>query len=354
MRANWRSLSDRSAPAEAAAVVKADAYGLGIDRVAPALSTEGCRTFFVALAEEGVAVRKVAPDARVFVLNGFFPGSGTLYRDGRLVPVAGSLEQVRQWRGECPGLPFALQVDTGMNRLGLSPDEALAYAATMRGGEMPSPAMVMTHLACADTPAHPLNVRQREAFQRVRAAFSDIESSMANSAGIFLGPDYRFDLTRPGIALYGGEPVDGMANPMAPVVTLEGRIVTIRTVAAGETVGYGATAKTGRTSRIATVSVGYADGYPRAGSGSGVPLRRSVTAGACGFAAGLLVPVVGRVTMDLTMFDVTDCPAGALGPGDHIELIGPNVPLDDVARAAGTIGYELLTSFGRRYSRRLA
>jgi alanine racemase len=321
--------------------------------VVPALSAEGCRTFFVALAAEGVAVRKAAPDARVFVLNGFFPGSGALYRDAHLIPVAGSWEQVRQWSAECPGLPFALQVDTGMNRLGLAPDEALAFAEGMRGGEVPSPMMVMTHLACADTPAHPLNVRQRESFQRVRAAFSGIESSMANSAGIFLDPDYRFDLTRPGIALYGGEPVDGMANPMAPVLTLEARIVTIRSVAAGETVGYGATARTERTSRIATVSVGYADGYPRAGSGSGVPLRRSVAAGASGFAAGRIVPVVGRVTMDLTMFDVTDCPPGSLGPGDHIELIGPNVGLDDVARAAGTIGYELLTSLGRRYSRRL-
>jgi alanine racemase len=354
LRANWRRLAERSRPAETAAVVKADAYGLGIGCAVPALAAEGCRTFFVALAEEGVAARKAAPEARIFVLNGFFAGSGPLYRDFRLIPVVGSLAQVSQWTAECPEQPFALQVDTGMNRLGLAPDEALAFAAAVQSGDAPAPAMVMTHLACADTPAHPLNGAQLESFRKVRAAFGETEASMANSAGVFLGPDYHFDLTRPGIAIYGGEAVDGMANPMAPVVKLEARIVTIRTVPAGATVGYGATASADRESRIATVSVGYADGYPRSASGSGVPLRRSAPAGAFGFAAGRRVPIIGRVTMDLTMFDVTDCEPGALAPGDYIELIGPDVPLDDVARAAGTIGYELLTSLGKRYDRHVS
>lgn len=351
LRANWRGLAERSHPAETAAVVKANAYGLGIEHAVPALFREGCRTFFVALAEEGVAVRRAAAGARVFVLNGFFSGSGALYRDADLVPVLGNVGQVEAWQGECPGRPFALQVDTGMNRLGLSPGEARSFASAMRDGGAPEPVMVMTHLACADAPAHPLNIRQLDLFREVRSAFGGVEASMANSAGVFLGPDYRFDLVRPGIALYGGEAVDGMANPMAPVVTLEGRVVTVRAVPAGETIGYGATATATRESRIATVSVGYADGYPRSASGSGVPLRRAVAAGASGFVADRRVPIAGRVTMDLTMFDVTECGRDAVVAGDHIELIGANVPLDEVARSAGTIGYELLTGLGRRYER---
>ena len=345
-------LAERSAPAETAGVVKADGYGLGIANVVPALLAEGCRTFFVALAAEGAEVRRVAPDARIFVLNGYFDGSAALYTEADLVPVAGSRRHVARWQAEAGSRPFALHVDTGMNRIGLSVDEAMAYAAEMRAGDAPRPVMVMSHLACADSPGDPRNRQQRESFQAVRAAFSGIESSLANSGGIFLGAPYHCDLTRPGIALYGGEAVDGTANPMRPVATLEARICAIREVPEGSPVSYGATHLLRRASRIATCSVGYADGYPRAASGSGVPLRRAPGPGAFAFAAGRRVPLVGRVTMDMTMFDVTDCAPGALAPGDHVELFGPNMPLDDVARAAGTIGYELLTGLGRRYARR--
>ncbi|MGN6550758.1 MAG: alanine racemase [Pararhizobium sp.] len=350
LRGNWRALCARAAAAETAAVVKADAYGIGIDRAVPALYDEGCRTFFVALAEEGIAVRRHAPDARIFVLNGFFPGSGALYSAARLCPVIGSRDTLAAWQSE-GGDRYALQVDTGMNRLGLAVNDALSFAAAVREGSVAAPGMVMSHLACADTPAHPLNRRQLERFQIVAPAFDGIESSFANSAGIFLGPEYHFDLIRPGIALYGGEAIDGTANPMRPVVTLEGRIAALRTVGAGETVSYGATRRLDRETVIATCAVGYGDGYPRALSGSGVPLRGAGDQGASGFVAGRQVPLIGRVTMDLTMFDVTDCGAD-VAVGDFIELVGPNMPLDDVARAAGTIGYELLTSLGRRYDRR--
>lgn len=348
-------LAGRSAPSRTAGVVKANGYGLGIEHVVPALYAEGCRDFFVALAGEGVAARTFAPDARIFVLNGFFAGSGALYRHADLIPVAGSRRDIDAWLAECGGSsrPFALQVDTGMNRIGLDADAALDYAAAMRTGNAPAPVLVMSHLACADSPGHLLNGRQRESFQQVARAFDGIESSLANSAGLFLGADFHFDLTRPGIAVYGGECVDGVSNPMQPVVQLEARIACVRNVAKGETVSYGATATLDRDSRIATCSVGYADGYPRAASGSGVPLRGALNDGAAGFAAGRRVPVVGRVTMDLTMFDVTDCPAEAVRPGDWIQLVGPDMPLDDVARAAGTIGYELLTGLSRRYHRQI-
>lgn len=344
-------LAKRSMPARTGGVVKGDGYGLGIGNVVPALHAEGCRDFFVALAAEGVEARRFAPDARIFVLNGYFAGSGDLYAAADLVPVAGSRQHIAAWQADCGARPFALHVDTGMNRIGLSADEAIAYAAAMLAGEVPRPVTVLSHLACADSPADEQNQKQLQSFQEVRAAFQGIESSLANSAGIFLGPDYHCDLTRPGIALYGGECVNGVTNPMRPVATLEARVSAIRTVPAGSPVSYGATRVLRRESRIATCSVGYADGYPRAASGSGVPLRQAVAAGASAFAAGRRVPLVGRVTMDMTMFDVTDCPADSLAPGDHIELFGPNMPLDDVARAAGTIGYELLTGLGRRYER---
>ena len=353
LRENWRTLAGRCARARTGGVVKADGYGLGIGNVVPALYAEGCRDFFVALVAEGVEARPFAPDARIFVLNGYFPGSAALYRTANLVPVAGSRQQVAAWQADCGARPFALHVDTGMNRIGLAPAEAIAYAGEMRAGTAARPMMVMSHLASADRPASRQNRQQLESFEAVRAAFEGIESSLANSGGIFLGADYHCDLTRPGIALYGGAAGGGAADRLRPVATLEARISAIRTVPAGTPVSYGGTQVVERETRIATCSIGYADGYPRAASGSGVPLRQAIAAGASGFAAGRPVPVVGRVTMDLTMFDVTECPPGALEPGDHVEVFGPNMPLDDVARAAGTIGYELLTGLGRRYVRRV-
>lgn len=353
--ANWRDLAERSKPARCAAVVKADAYGLELDHVVPALARAGCEMFFVALPEEGVTVRRLAREAEVFVLNGIHPQSVATTAEAGLIPVLGSLDQIELWRSHCSerGIrkPCAIGVDTGMNRLGLTPDEAVAFGKSNAAEHLVPVLMVMSHLACADDPAHPLNAAQLESFQRVAAAFEGIDSSLCNSAGIFRGGDFLCDVTRPGISIYGGGAVTGTPNPMRPVVRLEGRIVQVRQVAEGDTVSYGATHRLSRASKIATVSVGYGDGYPRSGSGSGVPLRKAVPQGLDGFIDGTRVPLIGRVTMDLSMFDVTDVAEDALDNG-WIELIGENIPLDEAAIAAGTIPYELLTSLGGRYQRR--
>lgn len=352
---NYRLLAARAAPARVAGVVKADAYGLGAMEVGHALWNGGCRTFFVALPEEGIALRATLPEADIYILNGLFgPEAAPAYGAHRLLPVLGSQADISCWEaygwddGDRPR-PCAIHVDTGMNRLGLTPEEALSFAADNALTGALTPLLLMTHLACGDTPGNPLNQRQRESFESLTAAFPGVESSLCNSAGTFLGPEFAFDLVRPGIALYGGAPQGGIVNPMKPVVTAEARVVQVREVKAGETVGYGAAQTLDRDSIVAVVSVGYADGYLRTGSSAGVPLRASVSQGACGFVSGHHVPALGRITMDLTMFDVTD--AGTVLPGDWIELFGSNVALDDAATAAGTISYELLTSLGQRYYR---
>ncbi|MEO1746858.1 MAG: alanine racemase, partial [Pseudomonadota bacterium] len=343
--ANWRALDSLSRPGRASAVVKANAYGLGADRVVPALAKAGCKTFFVALPAEGIVVRKHAPDADIYVLNGVHANSVVTMRDLGLRPILASAEQIALWQ-QTGDQPCAIQVDTGMNRLGLSVEEMLAF-----GSVLPvNCTHLMSHFACADDPSHPLNQQQIESFQQVAAVFSDIESSLSNSAGTLSGGAFGHDVTRPGIALYGGRALANGTNPMKPVVTLEARIAQVRHAEAGSTVSYGAAHKLKRDSKLAVVSVGYADGYPRSASGSGVPLRQAVERGSQAWIGGQSVPLVGRVTMDLMCFDVTDVPDDALAPG-WIELIGRNVSIDDVADAAGTIGYEILTSLGQRHAR---
>ena len=355
LAANYRLLARQAAPAAVAGVVKADAYGLGTGHVAPVLWEAGCRTFFVALPEEGITLRAILPGADIFVLNGLFgPEAAPAYGKHRLLPVLGSPADLSCWEafgwdGDAPR-PCAIHVDTGMNRLGLTTQEALAFTQENALTGAITPRLLMSHLACADDPDHPLSRRQLESFQAVRQAFSGIDSSLANSSGTFLGADFAFDLVRPGIALYGGRPVNGAENPMNTVVTAEARVVQVRHASAGETVSYGATHTLARDTIIAVVSAGYADGYPRAGSGSGVPLRQA-EGGGHGFVHGRKVPVLGRVTMDLTMFDVTDLGADTVSVGDWVELFGPNIAIDDAAAAAGTISYELLTSLGKRYHR---
>ncbi|CDZ71523.1 Alanine racemase [Neorhizobium galegae bv. orientalis] len=352
---NWREMARRSGTARAAAVVKADAYGLGLEDCGITLYEAGARDFFVAVAREGVTLRAYAPDARIYVLSGIWPGQEAMFFEHDLVPVLASEEQLAFWMSvtsEYGDHPCALQVDTGFNRLGLPIEDAIAFADDVSRPASFSPVLVLSHLHSGDTPSSPLNQKQLSAFQRVAEAFEGIETSLSASAGIFLGPDYHFDLTRPGIALYGGEAVVGVPNPMKPVVKAEARIIQIRDGKKGETVSYGGTYQLSRDSRLAVVSAGYADGYKRALSGSGVPLRQTVAQGGFGFVAGRKVPVIGRITMDLTIFDVTDIPASEIQAGDYVELFGPNIDVDDVARAAGTIGYELLTSLGLRYERR--
>lgn len=351
---NWRFMCRQSGKARTGAVVKADGYGIGIEDAGQALYNAGARDFFVALPSEGETLRIYAPDARIFVLSGLWEGMEDIFFDNDLVPVIASEEQLAFWMravADHGDHPCALHVDTGFNRLGLSMEDALYLASDVSRPASFSPVLILSHLACADDPASPMNQKQLEAFRTISSAFDGIEASLSASAGTFLGDDYHFDLTRPGIALYGGEAVNGVANPMQPVVTAEARIVQIRNAKAGETVSYGASCTLNRDSRLAIASVGYADGYMRNLSGHGVALRNTGLSGAHGFIAGHKVPVVGRVTMDMTIFDVTDVPEKALTTGDYIELFGPNMPIDDVARAAGTIGYEMLTGLGLRYDR---
>ncbi len=352
---NWRDLARRSGKARTSAVVKADAYGLGIEDVGETLYSAGARDFFVATADEGATLRLYAPEARIFVLSGIWPGMERRFFENDLVPVIASEEQLTFWMSvlsDYGDYPCALQVDTGFNRLGLPMDDAIALADDVSRPASFAPVLVMSHLACGDDPSNAMNRQQLEAFRKVSTAFEGIEASLANSAGIFLGSDYHFDLTRPGIATYGGEAVPGMANPMRPVATAEARIIQTRAVKAGETVGYGRALQLTRDSRLAIVSAGYADGYMRSQSSAGVPLRQTGIAGGHGFIAGHKVPVAGRITMDLTIFDVTDLPENLARAGDYVELFGNNISVDEAAKAAGTIGYEMLTSMGLRHERR--
>ncbi|MCE1237135.1 MAG: alanine racemase [Hyphomicrobiales bacterium] len=351
--ANRRTIAARVGPGvETAGVVKADGYGTGATAAAKAMAADGCRTFFVAHVGEGVALRAALAEggrdrARIFVLNGLLPGTETTLAEHGLAPVLGSFPEIEDWaafgREEGLALPSAIHVDTGMNRHGLDLDEARALAdrpdlAAAAGAEL-----VMSHLACADEPGHPLNLRQLERFRAIRPLFPGLSASLANSSGVHLGAEYHFDLVRPGVALYGGAIRTGEASPMRPVVGLEATILQVRDARAGESVGYGARQTPKRASRLAVLSVGYADGFHRTASSADERL------GGRGFLHGRPVPIVGRISMDLMMVDVTDVPQAARG--DVVELIGPNVTLQEAAAAMGTIDYEVLTSLGRRYER---
>ncbi len=312
--------------------MKANAYGHGAETIGAALAKAGCDTFFVALEAEAIALRAAVPDAVIYVLNGIF-GSPDLARRHALRPFISSPDALADWPDD---LPYALNVDTGMNRLGLSVRDALE-----RAGSIPEPSLIASHFACADTPDHSLNEAQSAAFATVRRAYPAVAASFANSAAVLTRPDAHYDLTRPGIALYGGAPVEGIAA-LEPTVRLEARIIQVRTAEAGETVGYGAAQTLTRRSEIAIVSCGYADGYLRAAGGS------DLSAGAPAAFGGKPTRLLGRVSMDLIAVDVTGLGARR---GDLVELIGPAVPLEDVARHAGTIGYELLTGLSRRAER---
>ena len=352
---NWQTMCHLSGAARAAAVLKADAYGLGVEDVGEALYAAGARDFFVAVPEEGATLRRYAPDARIFVLSGIWPGTENMFFANDLVPVLASEEQIAFFTAataEYGEYPAALQVDTGFNRLGLTVEEAVKLAEDIARPANLAPVLLLSHLACGDTPTDPMNKAQLERFRQAASAFEGVAASLSASAGIFLGADYQFDLTRPGIALYGGDSQAGTSKRLKPVVTAEARIVQIRSAKAGETVSYGATTTLSRDSHLAIVAAGYADGYHRALSGSGMPIREAVKPGGYGFVAGHKVPVLGRITMDMTIFDVTDVPANTVRTGDYIELVGRHIPLDEAATAAGTIGYELLTSLGLRYQRR--
>jgi alanine racemase len=348
IEANWKMLASTTVPVECAAVVKGDGYGCGLERVTRVLSRAGCRTFFVADVAEGRRVRGIAPDATIYVLNGVMPGSAQAFANDYLQPVINSTTElaewdafvaINKWRGGA-----ALHVDTGMNRLGITVDEAVAIAPRLQS-ENHGFTLLMSHLACAEIPDHPMNDRQIRSFREIRILYRGLASSLANSSGIFLGGTVYCDLVRPGVALYGVNPTPGKQNPMHPVVELKGRIIQVRTVGKGESVGYGGAFTASRPSRIAIVAVGYADGYLRsAAAARGKPAAEVVV-------AGRRCPVAGRVSMDLLAVDVSELAEGATRRGDLATLIGDGMSVDDLAAGMGTIGYEVLTNLGRRYHR---
>ncbi len=347
--ANWQALARLVATAECSAVVKADAYGLGASRVVPVLATAGCRTFFVATPGEAREVRALAPAASIFVLDGLFPGAATALSELAATPVLASLDEARDWAAHARSLgrtlPAALNLATGLNRLGLSAREVEMLLADTRTLSALDLGLVMSHLASADDPSDPKNEEQRQAFEALRAVLPRARASLAASDGLMLGPRFHYDLVRPGYALYGGQAFRGGPAPVAPVVSVEARVLQVRDVAPGETVGYSATWTASRPSRIAVIAAGYADGFAR---GASAPAGRE---GGLVSLGGRLAPVVGRVSMDLITVDVSDVPGG-VRRGDLATLVGPGLTLEAVGQRAGTIGYEVLTRLGRRFERR--
>ena len=342
---NWRLLQTKVGKAvQCTAVVKADAYGLGMAPVAKALAAAGCKTFFVATLEEGMALRQLLKTQEIAVLNGLVPQSEKDHLAARLIPVLNDLGQLETWRKLSTPLktrpPAILHLDTGMSRLGLSPTEIAVLVGAPDRLAGVSLRAIISHLACAEEPKHAKNAEQRRLFLAARRKLPPAPAGLANSSGIFLGPDFHFDFVRPGAALYGLNPHASGANPMAQVVRLKGKILQVRDVDRGGSVGYGAAHRMERGGRVATVAVGYADGWFRSGSP-----RTTVGIG------GRRAPVVGRISMDLMTFDVTGIDPALLEPGGYVDLIDGESTPDVVGARSGTIGYEVLTALGRRYHR---
>ena len=349
LRRNYRKLRDLAAPAETAAVVKANAYGLGAAGAFRVLQAEGCRTAFVATPSEAQELRGIFPQPAIYALSGLLPGTAPLFEEAAARPVLSSLDEVAEWAAYCKGrgkpLPAAVHIDTGMSRLGLPEAQTRQLARMPELLSAFSLCLIVSHLVCGDEADNSKNEEQLALFAALTSLFPGVPRSLANSAGILLGPRFHFDLTRPGIGLYGGRPNAGGTNPMEPVLWLFGRAVEVAWAEAGQTVGYSATQALKRRTRIATVAAGYADGYFRAASSS------DGREGAAAYAGEYRLPLLGRVSMDLLTFDATDAPEEAVRRGGFIELLGARVTVDDLAERAGTIGYEVLTSLGRRYHR---
>jgi alanine racemase len=341
--ANYRLIQQRIGAATCGAVVKADAYGLGAATVAPALFTAGCRHFFVAHLDEGVALRRALPaDAAVYIMHGVFAGGEAACVANDLVPVSNSRAQLARWAAQARAagrrLPAIIQLDTGMARFGFAVGDLAAIGDDLRSLALH---FVMSHLACADTPSHPANAEQRARFDALRAELPPAPATLAASSGCFLDPAFHYDLVRPGAALYGVAPAANAPNPMHQVIRLDAKIVQLRDVPAGTPIGYGHSARTAAPARLATIAVGYADGYLRSGSNHGAA-----------WFGDIALPIMGRVSMDSIVLDASAGPPNALHEGSIVELIGPHRGVDAVAADAGTIGYEVLTSLGRRYHRR--
>ena len=346
--ANWRKLEKTAVPAECAGVVKADAYGCGAAEVSTALASAGCKTFFVATLDEARVVRAALPQAAIYVLDGFFQNTGDAYAKIDCRPVIGDLNELAEWDVFCRRSGWnggaAIHIDTGMNRLGLTITEAQGIIPRINAGDH-GITLVMSHLVSAELVNNQTNARQLTAFREIASHFTNVPASLSNSSGIYLGAQFQFDMVRPGAALYGVNPTPEADNPMQGVVELKARIIQIRHIERGETVGYGGTWTARRPTRLAIVSAGYADGYFRAASAN------DGTRGAEVIVAGKRCPVAGRISMDLMAVDITDLPPNAARRGHMVTLIGEGITVDELAHHFGTIGYEVLTSLGHRYAR---
>jgi alanine racemase len=345
LTANWALLRDKVAPAECAAVVKADAYGIGLEPAVTALTKAGCRTFFVAHVSEAVRIRAIGRNCTLYLLNGLTPGSSETLARSNIRPVLSSFCEIEEWASYCKTrdakLPAAIQFDTGINRLGIAADQLERSRPLFDTFE---PALLMSHFAESEI-VSARNSAQIAAFEKIRTAFPKIPASLCASSGIFLHERPFLDLVRPGYALYGGNPTPNAPNPMRSVVSLQARVLQVREVAAGERVGYGGEWTAPRASRLATLSVGYADGLPRSGTAIG---RFGIEA----VVARRRCPFVGRLSMDLSIIDVTYLTDGAVQRGDLGEILGDTIGIDELGRKSGTIGYEILTRLGQRYARR--
>lgn len=348
LAANWSKLDSAGVPAECAAVVKADAYGCGLTPVTKALSKAGCKTFFVATLDEAKDVREAAPNAVIYVLDGFFSGTGDMFAKLDCRPVIGDPGELAEWdvyrlqtgwKGDC-----AIHIDTGMNRLGFAMGEAQSLLPRIRRGEH-GISLVMSHLISAELLGETSNGRQVGAFREIASQFTGVPASLSNSSGIFLGPQFHFDMVRPGAALYGVNPTPEADTPMNAVVDLKARVAQIRKVAEGETVGYGGIWTARRPTKLAIVAAGYADGYFRVSGGSDGTRSAEV------IVAGQRCPIAGRISMDLMAIDITDLPPNAIKRGGMVTLLGDGITVDELAHHCGTIGYEVLTNLGKRYAR---
>lgn len=341
---NWRLLQDVAGEAECAAVIKADAYGAGFEATLGALWRVGCKTFFVAHVFEGQQVRTLAPDAVIYVLNGLMPRTAPLFIKSKLRPVLGSIPEMEDWLDATARVraPCALQLDSGMNRLGLIAEQ---IPTAVRLSSRLEVALVLSHFVWSGRAEHREYVKQQlTTFETARANWPDVPASMANSSGIFYGPEAHFDLVRAGYAIYGGNPTPDRPNPMRTVMTFEAKVIQVHEVAAGESVGYDAHWIAPSPRRLATISAGYADGIPCSAIGTNADPRGLASVD------GALCPMVGRISMDLIVLDVTDAPT--VERGDTVELMGAEISIDDLAARAGTIGYEVLTRLGLRSHRR--
>ena len=341
---NYRILRETANPTKVAAVVKANAYGLGANKIAPLLQNSGCNIFFVATLDEAVQLRSILPHAEIHVFNGILPGWPKVMIEHRLRPVLNSLEQINLWHKHAQNMQTTLvadlHIDTGMSRLGLPPNEVEKFLQTPLYSNTIKLDLVLSHLSNADNSDHQMNLEQLNKFQAITKLFKSKRFSLAASSGIFLGTNYHFELVRPGIALYGGNPLPGKPNPMAQVIRLRAKILQVRSVDTPQVVGYGATYKVPGKMRIATVAIGYGDGYLRSLSNTGKAWIETYE-----------IQVVGRISMDLTTVDVTSVPTHLTQVGAFVDFIGPSQTIDQIALSAGTIDYEFLTRLGQRFHR---